>query len=1448
MIGTIFTADSADGATAEETVLRIGFMQKVDSLNPNIGLADASRMLYGLVYDCLMTVDEDLSSTSNLALGWGVAEDFEPYGSAWDYNLTQHALWHDGEPFTADDVAFTFNLNCQNYVTMWAYQPYAYYMSYAEVINDHTVRVHFFDRATADPMAVAFGSSMFIPILPKHLMSSMTPTDISFNWPGVFEGSNPPIVGTGPFMATEAIHDDWLVGDKLTLVKNPYYHWKTDKPGSPEVKFDKLELHFFNDATAMALALEIGDLDVARFPPREYTTLKNKVEGGTLPNIETYDGPTCTQYWTHILINFNNAGPNPSRLDPVIRQAMAMATNKEYINDNHYLGLGAPGSTLISPVNEEWHYEPMASELYVYDLEAANELLEAGGYRYTAESPDVRVCTSDSYAYQAGLVPEGTPLTYEMALRHEYPEEKDIAIYLQWEWAKIGIEINYALMTEAALGAVVYGYSYDTAMWCWWSDPDPNYMLFCQSKAAWHGWSDNMYYSPEYDENYTRSVRELDVAMRQSYVDGCQREHYRDVGYIILDYVSQTYAWRTDTFSGWGDWEANPGRSIDAFWGGNPLYFDLTPAGYVPPEETCVFVSSAELNGTEGENGWYVSDVTVTLDAFSLIDDTVAPITSATVSGTSGDNGWFLSPVTVELTAYDDFSGVSATYYSIDDGAWSVYSTALDISGEGAHDIAYYSVDEEGNEEHEKTVSANIDLTSPTLSIDLFDGHEFSSPTASIDLSSYDDVSGIWYCERSLDGGDYAECAIDHVVLTGLSEGNHTLDVRAYDEAGNAAEDSVWFLVNIILPGTNRSVDYLWYDMFGHPIGEHYDWRANTSQDEWRLTNEFPYLYMWEGPPPGNTYIHTFSRLNVTGSDMPELSMNANPEFLPYLGTTRGGTAVLDWHMDYLTYDEADAKLSEGAMSWFDGWFCELMGNTTLDEQAAKTVLGITDQGFDDFETWWTANGLDVKLAWKAWMIDEASNDRLAIYNAYDYDLQFLYFELDADKVGDEVVVTFDAVSWGAEALMFRWLREAFMPTEWYMEDMHLSATIGPETADMHFDAAVQYALYAYESVEDGTPCWVWEAMLQDYIESTLLHPYSDFDPYADLDYLNRAPGSDWYGSMMPYDYTPGAWNLLENETLTFEWPEEEVWFFAHDIDELGTGTIVDGTLEFLANMTVQYAEPMPSDFSESITIDEEARQICFTGPIDMWTWSHDQIAHEWLSDEWDRLGILPYGVPLIEFRPSGYGTALSSAGDDDPDSYASPVLASSALLDHISYRVDDGEWQTYVDPFVISEDGVHTLERYCVDSEGNEEDVRTLEIKIDKTAPELTMTTADGAEFRVNDVNISWVCEDVCSGVYSVEYSVDGGAFVDCADRSWAVIPDLSVGDHEVTISVWDYAGNEEIQTLSITVESGDGGISSEVLTLGLAGVLVAVAVLVLAVYLMRRRKPKSDGPSGPT
>jgi ABC-type transport system substrate-binding protein len=365
-------------------------------------------------------------------------------------------------------------------------------------------------------------------------------------------------------------------------VKNPNYHWAKDRALLPseasdrwEVKFDKLMFYFYDDAAAMSYAIKNNQIDVAAFPPQEFNALKTAAPA----NMAFYTGPKITQYWTEIGFCMNNAGPNPSRLDRNIRQALAMATNKSFIVENYYLGLADVGTTAIPPVNSYWHYEPNDTEKaqFKFDIAAANKLLNDSGY--PMGSNGIRTVGATSLANLKGWATEGTPLTYEMLIRREYPEERDIGLYVQQVWKTVGVNLQLSILDEATMTQQVYAYTYDTMIWYWSADIDPNYQLFSISKKAWNGWSDTKWANQSFEDNYTLSVQTMSKTLRQVYVDNAQRVHYLDAPYIILAYVYQTYAWRTDTFDGWGDWAADPGRSIDNFWMGNPIFFDLVPKG-----------------------------------------------------------------------------------------------------------------------------------------------------------------------------------------------------------------------------------------------------------------------------------------------------------------------------------------------------------------------------------------------------------------------------------------------------------------------------------------------------------------------------------------------------------------------------------------------------------------------------------------------------------------------------------------------------------------------------------------------------------------------------------------------------------------------------------------------------------------------------------------------------
>ena len=442
-------------------------------------------------------------------------------------------------------------------------------------------------------------------------------------------------------------------------------------------------------------------------------------------------------------------------------------------------------------------------------------------------------------------------------------------------------------------------------------------------------------------------------------------------------------------------------------------------------------------------------------------------------------------------------------------------------------------------------------------------------------------------------------------------------------------------------PG-EKSVEYRWYDMFNVSYGEHMYIRQSLYPDEQIVSDVYPNYLLYSGEPAGNTRYYTNMRLNITARNLTEISMDGNPWFFPLMGSARGGTAVLDWDLYYPTWEEVNSTWGPPIQDFYDGWLCTLRGEIRLDQEAAMAVFDISPIQFADFDLWWATNSALVSSTWLSWLVDQGRHP-YDIWCAYEYIVNFMGFRLDAVKSGDQVILSLDSASWGIETLMTRWLRYSFMGTEWWLDDFHMDAVIGSDSADIDIETVVANSVFAYTSVESGEPCWVWQGMLGDILPSSLGHPalpgdhVSDFDPYADDGYIILSPGNYYYDTLVNYDYTPGVQNLSANERLMFEWPAGVQTFKVHS----SPGVVTD---EY-AHMNVFYSEPMILDVPGQIVNDELARTIAFYGPLDFWSWSRDQSAHTFLADEWDRMGILPYGMPRIEFAMAP--PLVADAGDN---------------------------------------------------------------------------------------------------------------------------------------------------------------------------------------------------------
>ncbi len=161
--------------------------------------------------------------------------------------------------------------------------------------------------------------------------------------------------------------------------------------------------------------------------------------------------------------------------------------------------------------------------------------------------------------------------------------------------------------------------------------------------------------------------------------------------------------------------------------------------------------------------------------------DTGNPGINLAVPTPNGQNGWFISPVTISATASDSVSGVASTQVRIDSGAWQ--AGPLTVSAQGTHTAQAQATDRAGNNATSSAASFKIDSVAPDLvvnapSADGQNGWYLSAPT--ISLSGSDATSGLAATELQVDGGSWQAGGV-----TLSTDGNHTLNFRARDNAGN---------------------------------------------------------------------------------------------------------------------------------------------------------------------------------------------------------------------------------------------------------------------------------------------------------------------------------------------------------------------------------------------------------------------------------------------------------------------------------------------------------------------------------------------------------------------------------------------------------------------------------------------------------------------------------------
>lgn len=312
---------------------------EVSVLNPLLSTDTSSSAVEDAIFSGLTRINEKLEVIPDMAESWKVSKD----GKTWTIYLKKNIKWHDGYPFTAEDVVFTFNAILNPSVNSVRRSDY--------IIDGQPIRFKAVDKytviATLPKPFAPFLSRLGIGIIPKHLYSGKDINTAAYN-------RRP--VGTGPFKFAE-----WKTGDHITVVRNNNYF-----RGRPLLA--SILYKIIPDENSTLVALEAGEIDAAGIPPKDYSRMKG-VKG---INIFEYD----TLLYTYLGLN----NDSPLFTDKKVRQALAHAVNKKQLINLVLKKMGSQAFAPSSPVS--WAYSDNVAK-FPYDPEKARRMLAGKKIEFT---------------------------------------------------------------------------------------------------------------------------------------------------------------------------------------------------------------------------------------------------------------------------------------------------------------------------------------------------------------------------------------------------------------------------------------------------------------------------------------------------------------------------------------------------------------------------------------------------------------------------------------------------------------------------------------------------------------------------------------------------------------------------------------------------------------------------------------------------------------------------------------------------------------------------------------------------------------------------------------------------------------------------------------------------------------------------------------------------------
>ena len=452
-----------------------------------------------------------------LAESWERSDD----GLTWTFHLRGDVLWHDGQPFTAHDVDFTFNriiynddisassrasfdFRFQDDSGEWQEAPMT-----VRALDDYTVECIL-------PLPFApFLRSMGTSIYPRHILEQHVDDDtFAATWD--IETDPTKVIGTGPFTIAS-----YVPGEHVVMQRNPDY-WLKDDAGNSLPYLDQIVYDIVPDLETELAKFLAGESDIHGVLGEEFAELSALQDEGDFTIYRR--GPA---FGTTFMAFNMNPGQNPDTGQPYVqperlawfqnrefRQAIAHVIDKGSIINDVQHGLGYPQWSSISPAAGDFHNPHVAT--YEYDVARANGILDGLGW----------VDTNGDGIREDGA---GNEITFSLITNTGNTVRGRVGAIIHQGLTDIGLSVDYRLVEfEDLVTQLVETYDWETLIIGFTGGTEPHSGInLWHSGEGLHLWNPNQaraatVWEAEIDELYIKAAQELDRDTRVQYYHRAQ--------------------------------------------------------------------------------------------------------------------------------------------------------------------------------------------------------------------------------------------------------------------------------------------------------------------------------------------------------------------------------------------------------------------------------------------------------------------------------------------------------------------------------------------------------------------------------------------------------------------------------------------------------------------------------------------------------------------------------------------------------------------------------------------------------------------------------------------------------------------------------------------------------------------------------------------------------------